>query len=277
MSCHHRVIAFTMLAFSPAVAAEDKDYDPVGDVVLQASVGILQAIKQSDDYIANRRFHLRGSVPGFEIDLSKPIQPILFRTNASGEWDTEKYTLQSYNIDMDLLSFSARGAIDGIGDADVSLALGYVQFSHDELMRENSDLSIKILDSELRIVPAGSAILGVGINILGYQNREYQDGTTLNGLDVAGLRFDVGFFDRRSGIEISLATEGDIGFGEGFVVDHLVDSRITLLTTRQKIHSRIQVFAKHNLHYNSARGENAFDGVYRVGARLILQYHQPET
>jgi hypothetical protein len=81
---------------------------------------------------------------------------------------------------------------DVTGFIDIRIAAGYMQFSHDNLMGENYDISAKLIDCEMWLTSYCRFLYGLGFNLLGYQEREYPDTTILRDLDIIGLRFDFG-------------------------------------------------------------------------------------
>ena len=263
--------------YTPIAMAEDTDYHPTKPILYQINAGFIQAQNDASDTDSQRvlgRVAYPGiSMPSFSKYRNGLQQIRILRTNASGEFHVQDWSLQAYNIDADIL-----GANIFFGDAggafDIRLALGYIQLFHDQLMGENYDRSIKLIDIEGRgTLSALPNILGLGFNVLGFQEREYQDGTVLRVLDIIGLRGDIGIYWENSNLpmEWSLSAEGDIGFADAMIYDTKVDAKYTIHLPVDKVSLRIQAVATHQLHYNGSRG-NPTDTLIRIGGQAIIQY-----
>lgn len=272
-----RELVLLIMFIVPSAALAEEEYSPgefLGDVIgaFSLSGGYLQATQQGDNVQTSDRLYLRTYIRGIHFDgqgmhaLDK--KPFSFlRTAASGEWDTQGYALQSYNVDLDV--FSQLRLVCMPFCLPITYSFGNVQLSHDELMGENGDISVKLLDTQFRAIKR-QAPFGFGFNFLGYQQRQYQDNTTLKAVELAGIRFDLGFRTPDSRFEFAFRTDGDIGFGEGFVFDNLLEARFSIHKRWNRVQSRLQLYAQHNYHYNAAREENPSFGVYRVGGRLVF-------
>ena len=271
----------SLLTFSAVAAAEDTDFDAMDQSLFQANVGLVSATQRNENPSESQRFLLRMAIPGFPFsDLGDGLH--LFRANGSAEWNVQENNLEAYNLDLDTIAFLGHGG-DGAGVSDFRISAGYVQVFHDDLMGENYDISAKLIDAEARFtsdrtIPflpkafTANRLEGIGFSLLGYQQREYQDGTTLKAVDIGGLRFDIGALwgDGPFPLEWSVAAEGDIGWGNGMVYDTLLDSRLTLHLPAQPLKYRLQLFATHHLHHNSSRSDPT-DGLLRLGIQFLAQ------
>jgi hypothetical protein len=113
-----------------------------------------------------------------------------------------------------------------------------MQFSHDNLMGENYDISAKLIDCEMWLTSYCRFLYGLGFNLLGYQEREYPDTTILrvSGYHRTSVRL---WWNDVIPVELSLAVDGDLGIAEGFIYDNRIDSKITFHVPMEKPSARL--------------------------------------
>jgi len=160
--------------------------------------------------------------------------------------------------------------------------LGVVRFSRDRAMNEEHVFIVRLLDSRAKMIMGGSNdaaafYIGAALRGLGYRMKDYVEGETFHGAELAGLGGELGALFRiseHSTLELGVGGDADaaLGVSDGFAFQTDLNAFGVARYTFQSRGVAFQVSADGGYRYSHDTGNGSGTGAPFVGTRLALWF-----
>ena len=160
--------------------------------------------------------------------------------------------------------------------------LGVVKFSRDRAMNEEHVFIVRLLDSRAKVImgtqsDTAAFYIGAALRGLGYRMKDYVQGSTFHGFELAGVGGELGALFRiseNSTLELGGGADIDVSFGSsnGAAVQSDMNAYGTARYVLRGRSMSFQLSADGGYRFSGDTGNGAGTGAPYVGTRMALWF-----